>query len=51
MVKVYIETENGSYAELIATFESEEAYNYCFPHLERFARSKGMILTESIDEN
>lgn len=37
-------------AELVATFESEEVYALCISALEKDAKSKGMILTESVEE-
>lgn len=50
MIKVYFETKNS--AELVAVFESEEIYNLCVPALEQEAKKRGMILTESVeDEN
>jgi len=47
MIKVYF--ESNSHAELIATFESEEVYALCISALEKDAKSKGMILTESVE--
>ena len=47
MVKVYF--ESNSHADLVATFESEEVYALCVPALEKIAKSKGMILTESVE--
>ena len=46
-VKVYL--ESGSYAELIATFQSEELYMLAVPALEAYAKENNLILTESID--
>lgn len=48
MIKVYF--ESNSHAELVATFESEEVYALCISTLEKDAKSKGMILTESVEE-
>lgn len=48
MIKVYF--ESNSHAELVATFESEEIYALCIKALEKDAKSKGMILTESAEE-
>lgn len=48
MIKVYF--ESNSQAELVATFESEEVYALCISTLEKDAKSKGMILTESVEE-
>lgn len=49
MIKVYF--ESNSHTELVATFESEEVYTLCVSVLEKQAKSKGMILTESVEEN
>lgn len=50
MIKVYFETKHS--AELIAVFESEEIYNLCVPALEQEAERRGIVLTESVeDEN
>lgn len=50
MIKVYFETKHS--AELVAVFESEEVYNLCIHALEKEAERRGMILTESVeDEN
>ena len=48
MIKVYF--ESNSHAELVATFESEEVYVLCISALENDAKSKGMILTESVEK-
>jgi hypothetical protein len=49
MVKVYFET--GSYAELVATFDSEETYDVCFNALEALARENGFgFVTESVED-
>jgi hypothetical protein len=48
MIKVYF--ESNSHTELIATFESEEVYALCISVLEKEAESKGMKLTESIED-
>jgi hypothetical protein len=49
MVTVYFETPNGSYAERIAVFFREADYIDCLPALEELAKSRGMIITESMD--
>jgi len=49
MVKVYLE-KNGK-AELIAVFADEDAYNLCIDVLAKHAESKGMLLTESVEES
>ena len=47
-VKVYL--ENGIYAELIATFQSEELYMLAVPALEAHAKENNLILTESVND-
>ena len=51
MIRVYIESKNGSYAEEIATFEEEEYYEGCYPELEKLAEKWGYIITESVIED
>ncbi len=52
MVKVYFENENGSYAELVAKFDSEELYFACLPTLEILAMQNGFeSVTETINED
>lgn len=51
MIKVYF--ESGSYAECVATFDTDALYMVCLPELEKIAMSRGMIVTEAdvnIDE-
>ncbi|MDO6737057.1 hypothetical protein [Wenyingzhuangia sp. 2_MG-2023] len=48
-VLVYFETPNHSYAEVAATFDSEELYLACRPILVAKAKESRMIVTESID--
>tara|TARA_R110000796_G_scaffold215321_1_gene331310 strand:+ start:257 stop:601 length:345 start_codon:yes stop_codon:yes gene_type:complete len=50
MVKVYFETQNGSYSEQVATFETEELYIICLPALKKEAKKQGYKITESIEE-
>lgn len=50
MVKVYFETPNGSFAEEVATFTSDDLYNVCLPILEQHANSIRMVVTESVEE-
>lgn len=51
MIKVYFETENGSYAELVAIFDNEETYAACLPALEKLAKKNRMPkVTESVEE-
>jgi hypothetical protein len=49
-VKVYFETENGSYAENVAWFSDEALYMACFEALEKEAQKDRYIITESIIE-
>ena len=51
MIRVYFESTAHWYAELVATFESEELYMACLPTLEKLAGDSGMIVTETIDEH
>jgi hypothetical protein len=48
MIKVYF--ESNSHAELVAIFNDEATYLYCVDKLEKMAKSYGMIVTETIDE-
>lgn len=49
-VKVYFETENGSYGQNIAWFSDEHLYMACFKALEKIAKKHRYIITESIIE-
>ena len=46
-VTVYFETKTGSH--IVAHFDEEETYAACLPSLEKLAKSKGYIVTESLD--
>lgn len=48
MIKVYFESK--THAELVAIFNDEATYLYCVDKLEKMAKSYGMIVTETIDE-
>lgn len=49
-IKVYFETENGSYSEHVATFFDEELYNKMLPALEAVAKESGFdLVTESVE--
>ena len=50
MVTVYFETPNHSYAEKVATFNSEETYISCLKSLEKEAKKHRMVVTESVYE-
>lgn len=56
-VFVYFETtqdgvnSDGSHAELVAVFHSEDYYIACLPILEKEAEKIGMIVTETIGFN
>jgi hypothetical protein len=51
MIKIYFETKNPAYAELVATFESEELYVACLPILQENAKHQGFdMVTESVDD-
>jgi hypothetical protein len=49
-VKVYFETENGSYAENVAWFSDENLYMKCFKALQKEAKKDQYIIIESIIE-
>lgn len=48
MIKIYFETPNGSYAELVAVVNSEETCAVIMPALEELAKKNRMIVTESL---
>jgi len=48
MVTVYFEAKAG--AHVVAQFDSEETYMACLPALEQLAKSKGYMVTESLNE-
>jgi len=51
MLVVYFETENPSYAEIVAYFSDEETYDECLPALEKLAEKRGFsLVTESIQD-
>tara|TARA_Y100000114_G_C11744368_1_gene320786 strand:- start:781 stop:1272 length:492 start_codon:yes stop_codon:yes gene_type:complete len=45
--RVYFQTPNGSYSELVALFDNEEMYIKNLKTLESMAKERGMIVTES----
>jgi len=47
MVTVYF--ENSAYAQVVATFDTEDLYIKCLPVLEEEASKLGMVVTESIE--
>ncbi len=50
MITVYFETPKHSYAEKVATFNSEETYISCLKALEKEAKKHRMVVTESVYE-
>jgi hypothetical protein len=46
-VAVYFEAKIG--AHIVAQFDEEATYMACLPALEALAKSKGYIVTESLD--
>jgi len=46
-VTVYFEAPTGSH--IVAQFDEEETYMACLPALEILAKSKGYIVTESVN--
>ncbi len=49
MINAYFITNKHS--EWIATFDDEEAYDVCFPYLEKLAEKHRMKLSESVIED
>ena len=43
--------EENAGATPIATFASEEIYQQCWPHLEKYLKEKGSELSESAERN
>jgi len=51
MVKVYFETKNNGYSQLVAIFDDEETYEFCSNGLQECAEKNGFeYVTESIEE-
>tara|TARA_R100000005_G_scaffold27625_1_gene12332 strand:+ start:258 stop:428 length:171 start_codon:yes stop_codon:yes gene_type:complete len=50
-VRVHLQSETGSWSEEIGTFTCEEYYEVCIPALETWAKKKGCIITESVEED
>ena len=50
-IVVYFETQNFSFAEVVAQFASEELYEACLPALELLAERDGYVITESVRED
>ena len=46
-VAVYFESPTG--AHMVAQFDEEATYMACLPALEELAKSKGYVVTESMD--
>ena len=46
-VAVYFEARAGSH--MVAQFDEESTYMACLPALEKLAKSKGYVVTESMD--
>ena len=46
---VHIFFGNGTFAELVATFETEEMFMLCLPTLEKEAKRQGVEVFESIN--
>ena len=49
MVKAYFNTNKHS--EWVATFDTEETYDVCWPHLEKLAKKHRMFLVDSVIED
>ena len=50
-VRVFLESKTSSWSEEIATFTCEEYYEVCITALETYAKKKGCIITESVEED
>jgi hypothetical protein len=50
-MKIIVYLETGSYSEIVAEFASDYLYSICLPALEKYAKSEGYILTESVRED
>lgn len=48
MIRVYFEPNNGVYADHIATFYNEDAYDAAIAGLEKWARENNGHITESV---
>lgn len=49
MVKVYFETKNNGYSQLVAIFDDEETYEFCLNGLQECAEKNGFeLVTESV---
>ena len=46
-ITVYFEATTGSH--IVAKFDDEETYMACLPVLEKLAKTKGYIVTESLE--
>ena len=49
MIKAYFNTNKHS--EWVATFDTEETYDVCWPHLEKLAEKHRMFLVDSVIED
>jgi len=49
-MKVTVYFESGTGAHVVARFDEEATYMVCLPALEALAKSKGYIVTESLEE-
>jgi len=49
-VRVYFESNKGTWAEEVATFEHEEHYIACLPALEALAKLQNAFVSESVQE-
>ena len=51
MIRVYFESHNNSYAEHIASFYDEDAYDAAIAGLEAWAKKHNGFITESVVED
>ena len=50
-MKIIVYLETNSHSEIVAEFASEYLYSICLPVLEKYSKSEGYILTESVRED
>ena len=50
MIKVYFESKNHTYCELVAIFDDEDTYDACLPALKKLAKKNNFAhVTESVE--
>jgi hypothetical protein len=51
MIKVYFQSEIGSHSELVATFRTDEMYQFFIPMLNFLAAKQRCFVTETMSEH